>query len=293
MPDELLTILKLLADETRLNIIGLLAQEARSVDELAAILNLGASTVSHHLTRLRQAGLVAATAHQYYSIYALDPEVLRGYVARLTPEYLARRAQASGAVDSAAYTRQILARWAPQERLQGLPGQIQHRQVVLAWLVDKFERDKRYDHDQAWRLLDRWCGAIDATELTRTLVEAQLLARTPDGHWYWRVDSPTVRAGAEFTPELLPQADIARPDPWERWRDGRLLVSDDPQRQRLNLIALALRFKSGQTYSQAEVEAILRQYSEGDPTALREAMLHEQLIRQHDDGTYWRKHVTP
>jgi len=42
---------------TGLKIIGLLAQRSYSVEELAALLDLKAPTVSHHLSKLAQAGL--------------------------------------------------------------------------------------------------------------------------------------------------------------------------------------------------------------------------------------------
>ena len=58
------------------NIVGLLAQRSYSVEELAALLNLKAPTVSHHLSKLAEAGLVTARAEGYYSIYQLDREAL-------------------------------------------------------------------------------------------------------------------------------------------------------------------------------------------------------------------------
>ena len=58
MSDELLQFFKALADANRLKMVGLLAQHPRSGEELAALLDLKASTVSHHLSRLAGAGLV-------------------------------------------------------------------------------------------------------------------------------------------------------------------------------------------------------------------------------------------
>ena len=60
MSDELVSFYKALADANRLKIIGLLARQAYSVEELAALLELKPSTVSHHLARLTQVGLVSA-----------------------------------------------------------------------------------------------------------------------------------------------------------------------------------------------------------------------------------------
>ncbi len=51
MSDELVGFFKALADPNRLKIVGLLAQKPYSVEELAALLELKASTVSHHLSQ--------------------------------------------------------------------------------------------------------------------------------------------------------------------------------------------------------------------------------------------------
>ena len=55
--EELLEFFKALADANRLKIVGLLAQDEYTVEEMAEILKLRPSTVSHHLTRLSKAGL--------------------------------------------------------------------------------------------------------------------------------------------------------------------------------------------------------------------------------------------
>ena len=46
--EDISSFLKVMADPTRLNIVGLLAQEPRSGDELAALLDVKPSTISHH-----------------------------------------------------------------------------------------------------------------------------------------------------------------------------------------------------------------------------------------------------
>ena len=48
---SLLHFFKVLADESRLKLLGILANGERSVDELATLLKLKAPTVSHHLAR--------------------------------------------------------------------------------------------------------------------------------------------------------------------------------------------------------------------------------------------------
>ena len=66
MDNQLLLLLKEVSVSTRLQILGLLGQMPRSGDELAALLELKPSTVSHHLTRLQKVGLVSLRTEQYY-----------------------------------------------------------------------------------------------------------------------------------------------------------------------------------------------------------------------------------
>jgi DNA-binding transcriptional ArsR family regulator len=77
MSEEAVAFFKALADATRLKIVGLLAQQPYSVEELAALLNLKASTVSHHLAKLAQVGLVSAKTESYYNVYQLDEKALQ------------------------------------------------------------------------------------------------------------------------------------------------------------------------------------------------------------------------
>src|SRR5512137_2660523 len=74
---ELLEIFKALADANRLKIIGLLARQPYSVEQLAALLDLKPPTVSHHLAKLSEVGLVGARAEGYYSMYYLDESALK------------------------------------------------------------------------------------------------------------------------------------------------------------------------------------------------------------------------
>ena len=55
--DTLLAFFKAMANESRLRIVGLIAERERSVQELADLLGLKEPTVSHHLSALKALGL--------------------------------------------------------------------------------------------------------------------------------------------------------------------------------------------------------------------------------------------
>jgi biotin operon repressor len=81
--DQLLPFLKALADANRLRVVGLLAHRPHAVEELADVLELRPSTVSHHLRRLAEAGLVRSEASGHYHLYALDLDVLQRHACAL------------------------------------------------------------------------------------------------------------------------------------------------------------------------------------------------------------------
>jgi len=298
---DTLTALKALADGSRLDVVSLLAQQPRSGDELATILNLTPSTISHHVARLQAAGLVSASAQQYYRIYTLNVDALRGLARELTPEALAQRMGLEASVDGNAYAAEILARWLKDNRLQGIPRKSHHKQIVLEWLTRKFASDQRYDSDQVNATMEQWCRPEYCTELIRLLISDKYLGRLPDGSWYWRADSPAAQQPG-FEPRNLPIAQS--PDPLRftatratmRRRDPEGVYAELPEpadvpnvnRER-KLIALGL--KRNQRYTAEEIDAHILQSRRGiqdEPSIVRSVMVEQGLLHCSKDGLYWR-----
>jgi DNA-binding transcriptional ArsR family regulator len=182
--EGLLPILKALADGNRLRIIGLLAQEERSVEELAALLGVRSPTVSHHLSRLAENGLVHARAHGYYNLYRLNPAPLRSLAERLLKaETLSELASD---VDRSRYQKMLFADLAsPDGRLRALPAQGMKRAQMIEYLMHEFEPGKRYREKEVDEILSRL--HVDPENLRLALVERGRLAHQ-DG-LYRRRDS--------------------------------------------------------------------------------------------------------
>ena len=132
----LLVYLKTLADQTRLRILGLLAAEKRSVEELATLLDLKPSTVSWHLARLKEIGLVEMRAQGNTHVYRMNGKGL-GRINRLlaAPE----RAVMIGDVEADAWERKVLRDFLAEGRLKEIPAYPKKRQIILRWLVTQFE----------------------------------------------------------------------------------------------------------------------------------------------------------
>ena len=75
-PHELLRAGQAVGDERRLRILRLLAREELRASEISARLGLGLTTLLHHLTVLREAGLISVGAGGRGKIYRLRREGL-------------------------------------------------------------------------------------------------------------------------------------------------------------------------------------------------------------------------
>ncbi len=69
---EMADVYKALADKTRLHILALLAQDEFCVCELVSIFCMSQPSVSQHLRKLRQAGLIKERKTAQWVYYALD-----------------------------------------------------------------------------------------------------------------------------------------------------------------------------------------------------------------------------
>lgn len=70
------SVLKVLADETRLAVVEQLLDGPRTVSEINEILVVEPTLLSHHLKALREAQLVTTTRDGRYVFYSLAPSLL-------------------------------------------------------------------------------------------------------------------------------------------------------------------------------------------------------------------------
>ncbi|MBP8047775.1 MAG: metalloregulator ArsR/SmtB family transcription factor, partial [Anaerolineales bacterium] len=143
MSEELVTFFKALADANRLKIVGLLAQKPYSVEELAALLEIKPSTVSHHLAKLAQVGLVSAKADSYYNVYQLDEKALENKSKSLFSQENLAASVAS--VDADAYDNKVVKDYVRKDgSLKTIPAQKKKLDAILRYVVKAFELEKRY-----------------------------------------------------------------------------------------------------------------------------------------------------
>lgn len=179
---EIVASFKLLADESRLRILGLLAQRPCSVEELAAALSLRTPTVSHHLARLRSAGFVTMETEGTTHLYRLVPTALRRLQALVpTPE---RVRDLAGQEPTQAWEQKVLRDFFDGGRLKEIPASRRKRAVVLRFLAGRFESGRRYPEREVNGIIAQFHP--DFATLRREFIAGGLMQRA-DGE-YWRTD---------------------------------------------------------------------------------------------------------
>ncbi len=177
----LLRFFKALANESRLKIIGILANRECSVSDLADLLDLRESTVSHHLAMLKDLNLVRMQAHGNTHVYWLNQDALvQMNVDLLSTENLATLVTD---VDERSWEDKVLSNFVIDDRLTQIPARLKKRQVILSWLVDKFEFDRRYSEQEVNEVIQQYHP--DYASLRRYMVDEQLMQR--ESGVYWRV----------------------------------------------------------------------------------------------------------
>ncbi len=187
---------KALADESRLRLLGVLAGREASVEELATLLGLTAPTVSHHLARLKELGLVRMRSEGTTHLYALDADALRA----LSKETLepGRVASLADDIEGETWERKVLRDFFDGERLKEIPASRKKRLVVLKWLASRFEPGVSYPERQVNEILRR--HHEDAATLRRELVSEAYGLMQRDRGVYRLTPAGAAARDARFVP---------------------------------------------------------------------------------------------
>ena len=185
MPQEefetLLQFFKAVADETRLKLLGILATREHSVEELAALLQLKAPTISHHLAKLKELNLVGMRSEGNIHIYWLNAETLRDSSKGLLSSE--KMASLVDDVEGDAYERKVLKDFFEGTRLKEIPASRKKRSVILKWLANQFDPGVHYSEVQVNEILQRYHP--DSATLRREMIGEHLLQR--EKGFYWRI----------------------------------------------------------------------------------------------------------
>jgi DNA-binding CsgD family transcriptional regulator len=164
---ERVQLLKVIADETRLRILGLLSVRDHTGKELAERLDLTPPTVSHHMRKLTDAGIVTSTTDAQRHIYALNVELLRDVRKADTPP--------SSEASKPDAREKTLRNFFDGERLKTIPAQRKQRVIILQKLLERFEPGRKYPEREVNDLLRT--AHEDVATLRREMVNYGFMVR--------------------------------------------------------------------------------------------------------------------
>ena len=180
--EDMLVFFKAMADANRLKILGLLAQEDLTVEQISEMLKLRPSTISHHLSKLSEVGLVSAKASSYYNIYHLENRALEDKAKQLlSKETLPTMASD---INMDAYDQKVVADYStPDGHLKTIPSQRKKLDVILRHVGRAFELAVTYSENEVNQILKDFHA--DTSSLRRELIGNGILKRSTDGREYW------------------------------------------------------------------------------------------------------------
>jgi biotin operon repressor len=170
--NDLARTLKVIADETRLRILGLVATQPRTGRELSAALKLTPATVSHHMRKLVGAGIVIATPDAQSQRYSLNARFLDE--SRKAPLRDQHEPVFEGQDDDPTRQRTIR-NFFDGNRLSSIPSRRKARVIVLQHLLLRFDPDRSYPEADVNQILER--SHEDYATLRRELVDYGFMTR--------------------------------------------------------------------------------------------------------------------
>jgi biotin operon repressor len=170
---DLAVPLKVIADETRLRILGSLASAPRTGKELASELDLTPPTISHHMRKLTEAGIVVASSDAQRQWYRLNSEFLSE--TKKVPLKGANAPEREPENEEERFRSKVLRDFFVGDRLKEIPAQRKRRVIVLQHVVERFAPDRTYSEREVNDLLRP--VHEDVATLRRELVDYGFLQR--------------------------------------------------------------------------------------------------------------------
>ena len=171
--DQSVQLFKALADGSRLRILSALMDSPKYVEIIAERLELAPSTVSFHLKKLEDAGLVEKVKDQYYIVYSLKKDVLELPLKQwISEEHGTTDAES---LREEAYRQKVIETFFKFNRLVSIPVQRKKRLIVLNHLVAAFEHHRTYTEREVNIIIADYHD--DFATLRRELINEKLLTR--------------------------------------------------------------------------------------------------------------------
>ena len=179
--ENALKIFKCLSDTSRLNIIQSLTQGEMYTELLAERLELTPPTVSFHMKKLEDAGLVVSRKEQYYTVYSLNRDVLEKTIfetAVSAPEQIDEQQRREEV-----YRQKVIKAFFEYGKLRAIPVQRKKKLICYELIAERFEPGRVYEEKEVNAIISPFYE--DYCTIRRDLIGEGIFRR--DGTRYVRL----------------------------------------------------------------------------------------------------------
>lgn len=170
---------KAIAQPDRLCIMGVLAQNAASTQDIATALGIPEKYLFQHLSMLEQNGII----HKLNQVWELDVKNIEDICQQQFKNY--KRETFTPASELYEKSRKILTNHLnPDGSIKQLPSEAGKLQVILEYLLQAFDTGNVYTEKEVNQIIRRY--HTDTAGLRRDLIDRGMLQRKSDGSQYWR-----------------------------------------------------------------------------------------------------------
>ena len=173
MAKDSILVFKCLADKSRLMIISSLMEKPMYVELLSERLGLSASTISFHLKKMEEAGLVSSVKEQYYMIYHVNREIFSSTLAELInckDEDIKIQEERQEA-----YRNKVIQTFFSCGKLKSIPVQRKKKRIILEEIAKKFQMGKSYPEKQVNLVIAEFHD--DFCTIRRDMISEKLFTR--------------------------------------------------------------------------------------------------------------------
>lgn len=176
---QTIQLFKCLSDATRLEMLRALSQGPKYVELLSERLQRSPSTISFHLKKLEEAGLVETRKEQYYVVASLKEDVLKQSLLSLVCP--ADEVLDVQALREQQYREKVLENHFAYGKLKTIPVQRKKRRIVLEKLLESFEQGRQYSEKEVNLILADFND--DFCTLRREMIAEGLMERDHGTYW--------------------------------------------------------------------------------------------------------------
>ena len=182
---------KTLADDTRMNMVRLLAGGEYSSKDLASALSISAPTLSHHITKLRAVGFLRLRMEGKQHFYSLNQKNLDRFknmaqTLEVTTKPILPEEPDNTWIDELPledWEKKVIRDYTYAGRLKQLPKKEKKLLAILNWLALQFEEGRDYSEREVNEIITRYHP--DYASLRRDLISFGYLRRERGGSKYW------------------------------------------------------------------------------------------------------------